>query len=102
MAIGILAVAAPRRPRTERLDGLSLLAIGASVLPALVLFRYFRMNDFAGRYLSWPTFWARMAAVHGVVLLAASVAGPFRRAVPVLALAALGIAIPAGPTDFLA
>jgi hypothetical protein len=101
MVIGLLAVAVPRRPRTERLDGLSLLAIGASVLPALVVFRYFRMNEFAGRYLSWPTFWALAAAVHGVVLLASSVAGRFRRAVPAVALAALVIAIPAGPTDFL-
>jgi hypothetical protein len=102
LMIGLLAVAVPRRPRTERLDGLSLLAIGASVLPALVLFRYFRANDFAGRYLSWTTFWALAAAVHGVVLIAASLAGRLRQAVPALALAALVIAIPAGPTDFLA
>ncbi|HZJ54493.1 MAG TPA: hypothetical protein VFD38_10185 [Myxococcaceae bacterium] len=102
LLVGILAVAVPRRPRTERFDGLSLLAFGASVLPGLVLIRYFRTNDFAGRYLSLPTFWALAAAVHGVVLLASSLAGRFRWAVPAVALAALLIAMPAGPADPIA
>ncbi|RPH67750.1 MAG: hypothetical protein EHM78_20955 [Myxococcaceae bacterium] len=102
LVIGTLAVAVPRRPRTERLDGLALLAFGASVLPGLVLIRYFRDNHFAGRYLSLPTFWALAAAVHGVILLASLLAGRFRAAVPAVALAALVIAMPAGPADPLA
>jgi hypothetical protein len=102
LVIGTLAVALPRRPRGERFDGLALLAFGMSVLPGLVLIRYFRDNHFAGRYLSLPTFWALAATVHGVVLVASSLAGRFRRAVPAVALAALVIAMPAGPVDPLA
>jgi hypothetical protein len=102
LLVGLLAVVTPRRPRTERFDGLALLAFGASVLAGLVLIRYFRTNDFASRYLSLPTFWVLAAAVHGVVLVASSLAGRFRQAVPAVALAALVITMPAGPPDPLA
>ena len=70
--VGAAAIAAPRRTRAERLDGLALLLFGLSVLPGLVLVRYFRDNQFAGRYLSLPTFWALAAAVHGLLLVACS------------------------------
>jgi len=102
LVIATVAVLIPKRPRTERFDGLALLAFGASVLPGLVLIQYFRSNHFAGRYLSLPTFWALAAAVHGVVLVASSLAGRFRQAVLAVALASLVIAIPAGPADPLA
>ena len=102
MLVGVAAVLVPRRTRAGRFDGLALLALGASVLPALILVRHFRSNDFSGRYLSLTAFWALAAAVHGVVGLACTLAGARRGAVLALGLVALVVAIPAGPADPLA
>ncbi len=102
LLVGAAATAAPRRTRGERFDGLALLAFGLSVLPGLMLVRYFRMNEFAGRYLSLPTFWAIAAAVHGLALLACALAGRFRGAVLALGLLALVVAVPTAPPDPLA
>ena len=102
LVVGLVTAALPRRSRSERFDQLCLLAFGCSVLPALVLIRYFRENHFAGRYLSYPTFWALSAAVHGVVVLACALAGARRGLVLALGLAALVIAVPSGPLDPLA
>lgn len=102
LLVGAAALATPRRTRGDRFDGLALLAFGLSVLPGLVLFRYFRMNEFAGRYLSLPTFWAIAAAVHGLALLACALAGRFRGAVLALGLVALVVAVPKAPPDPLA
>jgi hypothetical protein len=95
--VGSAALVAPRRPRGERFDGLALLLFGLSVLPGLVLVRYFRTIEFAGRYLSLPTFWALAAVVHGLVGLACALAGRFRGLVLALGLVALVVAVPPAP-----
>ena len=95
--VGAAAIAAPRRTRAERLDGLALLLFGLSVLPGLVLVRYFRDNQFAGRYLSLPTFWALAAAVHGLLLVACALAGRLRQVVLALGLLALVVMVPPSP-----
>jgi hypothetical protein len=100
--VGAAAIAAPRRTRGERFDGLALLVLGLSVLPGLILVRYFRTNEFAGRYLSLPTFWAIAAAVHGLVLVACALAGRFRGPVLALGLLALVVSVPSAPRDPLA
>jgi hypothetical protein len=100
--VGAAAIAAPRRTRAERFDGLALLLFGLSVLPGLVLVRYFRNNEFAGRYLSLPTFWALAAAVHGLLLVACALAGRFRGVVLALGLLALVVLVPPAPPDPLA
>jgi hypothetical protein len=100
--VGAATLAAPRRTRAERFDGLALLLFGLSVLPGLVLVRYFRTNEFAGRYLSLPTFWALAAAVHGLALLACALAGRLRGLVLAIGLVALVVAVPAAPPDPLA
>jgi hypothetical protein len=100
--VGAATLAAPRRTRAERFDGLALLLFGLSVLPGLVLVRYFRTNEFAGRYLSLPTFWALAAAAHGLALLACALAGRLRGLVLAIGLVALVVAVPAAPPDPLA
>jgi hypothetical protein len=100
--VGAAAIAAPRRTRAERFDGLALLLFGLSVLPGLVLVRYFRDNQFAGRYLSLPTFWALAAAVHGLLLVACAPAGRLRQVVLALGLLAMVVAVPPAPPDPLA
>jgi len=102
MLVGVLTAALPGRPRGERFDQLALLVFGVSVLPGLIVIRYFRDNEFAGRYLSLPTFWALAAAVHGLVLLACGIAGARRALVLGLGLVALVIAVPSSPADPLA
>jgi len=67
-----------------------------------VLVRYFRTNEFAGRYLSLPTFWALAAAAHGLALLACALAGRLRGLVLAIGLVALVVAVPAAPPDPLA
>jgi hypothetical protein len=102
LLLGLATAALPRRPRGELFDQLGLLAFAVSVLPGLVLIRYFRDNQFAGRYLSLPTFWALAAAVHGLLLLACALAGARRAALLALALVVLVLAVPSGPPDPLA
>jgi hypothetical protein len=67
-----------------------------------MLVRYFRTNEFAGRYLSLPTFWAIAAAVHGLVGIACALAGRFRGAVLALGLLGLVVAVPPAPREPLA
>ena len=102
LLVGVVTAVLPRRPRGERFDQLALLAFGVSVLPGLILIRYFRDSGFAGRYLSLPTFWALAAAVHGLVLLACAVAGARRGLVLGLGLVALVFAVPSSPPEPLA
>jgi len=102
LLVGVVTAALPRRPRGERFDQLALLAFCFSVLPGLILIRYFRDGQFAGRYLSLPTFWALAAAVHGLVLLACAVAGARRGLVLGLGLVALVISVPSSPPEPLA
>ena len=92
----------PRRSRADRYDQLALLGLAASVLPGLVLIRYFRESEFAGRYFSLPTFWALAGAVLAVLrtLLASSRAA--RPWVLGIGLGLLAVAAPAGPRDPLA
>ena len=100
--VGAASLGVPRRTRADRFDQLSLLGLAAAVLPAFVLIRYFRQGEFAGRYLSLPTFWAIAAAVLGVLRsLLASGRLP-RSWVLGVSLGLLAIAAPAGPSDPLA
>jgi len=100
--VGAATLGLRRRSREERLDQLTLLLLAASVLPGLVLIRYFRENDFAARYLALPAFWALAAAVLGVLGTVLSLGRVQRHWVPGVALALLAIAVPAGPSDPLA
>ena len=102
LLIGAALLALPRRSRDERFNQLALLAFACSVLPGFVLVRYFRDNHFAGRYFSFPAFWALAAAVYGVVLLASTLARERQGLVRALGLGALVVCVPAGPADFLA
>jgi hypothetical protein len=100
--VGAATLGVRRRSREERLDQLTLLLLAASVLPALVLIRYFRENEFAARYLALPVFWALAAAVLGVLGTVLVLGRVRRHSVLGVALALLAIAVPAGPSDPLA
>jgi hypothetical protein len=102
LLIGGAALAVPGRSRLERFNLLALLAFACAVLPGFVLIRYFRGNDFAGRYFSFPAYWALAAAVYGVVLLAATVSRDRPGLVQAAALGALVLLVRAGPSDPLA
>jgi len=102
LLVGAAALAVPRRSRTERFNLAVLLAFACSVLPGFVLIRYFRGNDFAGRYFSFPAFWVLGAALYGVSLLASTLARERDGLVRALALATLVLLVRAGPADPLA
>src|SRR5262249_50549566 len=66
-AAGALGARGPRRSREQGYDQLALVLLAASVLPGLMLVRYFRENDFAERYFALPVFWALAAFVLAIV-----------------------------------
>ncbi|HET6984603.1 MAG TPA: hypothetical protein VFI53_20835 [Myxococcaceae bacterium] len=101
-AAGAMGARGPRRSREQGYDQLALVLLAASVLPGLMLVRYFRENGFAERYFALPAFWALGPFVLVTVdsLLAW---GRVRRPwVLGVALVLLAVAVPAGPSDPLA
>ena len=102
LLLGGAALAVPGRSREERFNLLSLVAFGCAVLPGFVLIRYFRGNDFAGRYFSFPAYWALAAAGYGVALLASTLVRERPELVRAVALGALVLLVRAGPSDPLA
>ena len=102
LLVGGATLAVPGRSRAERFNLLALLAFACAVLPGFMLIRYFRGNDFAGRYFSFPTYWALAAAVYGVALLASTVARERQGLVRAGVLGALALLVRAGPPDPLA
>jgi hypothetical protein len=102
LLIGGAALAVPGRSRSERLNLLSLLAFACAVLPGFVLIGYFRGNDFAGRYFSFPAYWALAAAVYGLALLASTLVRERQELVRAVALGVLVLLVRAGPSDPLA
>jgi hypothetical protein len=101
-AAAAVSARGPRRSREQECDQLALVLLAASVLPGLMLVRYFRENGFAERYFALPLFWA-LAASAFALLEAVLAWGRVRRHwVLGVALVLLAVAVPAGPSNPLA
>ncbi len=102
LLLGIAVLPMPGLGRTARANQVALVGLALCTLPAIVLIRHFRDNDFAGRYFSFAAYWAVAAAVHGAVALVGTFAGPRLSLVRLGAVAVLVAAVPRGPADPLA
>jgi hypothetical protein len=92
----------PRRSREQEYDQLALVLLAASVLPGLMLVRYFRENGFAERYFALPVFWTLAAFVLAILERLMAWGRVQRHWVLGVALVLLAVAVPAGPRDPLA
>lgn len=99
LLLALAVLPAPRLSRTARANQAILVALALCSLPAFVLVRHFRDNQFAPRYFAFPAYWALAAAVHGALVLGGALAGAARPLVPFAALAVLMAATPRGPAD---
>ncbi len=102
LLVGIAVLPMPGLGRTARANQAALVGLALCTLPAIVLIRHFRDNDFAGRYFSFAAYWAVAAAVHGALVLAGAFAGPRVSLVRLGAVAVLVAVVPRGPADPLA
>jgi hypothetical protein len=102
LLLGIALLPMPGLGRTARANQVALVGLALCTLPAIVLIRHFRDNDFAGRYFSFAAYWAVAAAVHGALVLVGAFAGPRASLVRLGAVAVLVAVVPRGPADPLA
>jgi len=102
LLVGAALLPLPGWSRGRRIDQAVLVWLAVCSYPAFVLVQYFRESMFAGRYFSFPGYWALAAAAHGTVVLLAVLAGKLGGAVRLLALAAVVVVMPTSPRDPLA
>jgi hypothetical protein len=102
LLVGVALLPLPGWSRGRRMDQAVLVWLAVCSFPAFVLVFHFRDSLFAGRYFSFPGYWALAAAAHGTVVLLAVLAGRLGSAVRLLALAALVVVVPTSPRDPLA
>ncbi|HTS81291.1 MAG TPA: hypothetical protein VMH40_11875 [Myxococcaceae bacterium] len=102
LLLGTALLPLPGWTRSRRIDQLVFLWLATCCLPVFVVVDHFRENFFAGRYFSFPAYWAFAAAAHGGLVLLAALAGALGPGVRCLALALLVLVMPTSPRDPLA